>query len=401
MLSKGTVNKWIVSFLKAVRLSEQELLRLLFSFQNQKLIPIAPFHIQNGKLKSKLVNIVISDLTELHYLIEEDHILHLTKKALSTFPIVYQLDPREIESLSIDIQMDALEPSLKFEIKGKIFDYSPMATPEVLHFTKTLPIHVEIGALFSVHQKNPIFKSAIPLAHWGNRVYCAFVEKSTQEFQVRHFSRNLRRLKSFTYNLLGSSFDEKRFENSLVLIYYNLLPHSSLRVDTMCKDGHTSRSFHEKYIDGILAPERTFCSTEGCFSPIKYTSFVVSNEKIFNAWKNGVLMEWFAASVLKKSGFDQALWNIELPGIQCDVIALHKDEIVVIECKRTNHYGDAYKEGIKHLEEIKQFFEGDGISTYTILMTTIHNTPRKEKTIDLVITQDNFADFCENPTSLF
>jgi hypothetical protein len=399
LLTKGTVNEWVVSFLKTIQTSKPELLRLLFSFQNRKLIPIAPFHFQNGELKSELIDIVISDLTELLCLTEKDDNLHLTRKAMSTFPITYKLDRHEIENLPTDLQVIDWKATSKFMVKEKSFDCNFMALQEVLDFVKTLPNHVEIGAQFSVHEKNPMFKSAVPLAQCGKK-YCALVERSPKEFQIRHFNRNYRRLKSFTYNLLGSSFDEKSFENSLELIYYNLLPASILRVDSICKEGHPNRNYHERYVDGILAPERVHCVKEECFSSIERIGFVVSNERIFNAWKNGVLMEWFAASILRESGLDQALWNIELSGIQCDVLALWDDEVVVIECKRTDKYGDTYKEGVKHLKEINRFFETNEISTHTILMTTVQGVPKKDEGIDIVITQDNFLDFCQDPISL-
>ena len=400
MLSKGTVNEWVVSFLQRMRLSKQELLRLLFSFQNQKLVPIAPFHFQNGELMSELVAIVISDSLDLLYLTEEDHILRLAKKATDTFSVTHELDPQEIESCSVDLSTINQEPVLKLRIKEKTFDCHLMAPREVLEFAKTLPVGAEIGVQFCLHMENPIFRSAIPLAHWGDNIYCAFVEKSPDEFQITHVNRNHRRLKSFTYNMLGSSFDEMRFEDCLELIYYNLLPHSTLRIDAVCRNSHINRSYHEEYVNGILAPLRTHCSTEGCFSSIDHTDFVVSNERIFDAWRNGVLMEWFAGSTLKKSGMNQALWHVELSGIHCDAVASWEDEVVVIECKRTDRYGDVYKEGVKHLAQIRSFFESNGISAYTILMTTIHDTPRQEKGIDALVTQHNYVDFCEDPTSL-
>lgn len=399
MPTKSTVSEWVVAFLQTAKLSKRRLLQLLFSFQNRKLVPIAPFHFQNGELKSELIQIVISDLIELLYLIDEDDILRLTKKAASTFPTVHKLDPLEIERSSMDISAVEWEPTGKFKVNGKSFNYSIMAPIEVVNFVKTLPTQAEIGAQFSVHQNNPMFKSAIPLVQRA-KTYCAFVRESPQEFHISHFGRNLRRLKSFAYNLMRSAFDEKRFERSLELIYYNLLPQSTVRVDSSCEDGHTKRTFHERYIDGILEPERRSCSQEGCFSPIEHTSFVVSNEKIFNAWEKGALMEWFAASILKRSGLSQVLWNIELSGIQCDAIASQEEEVVVVECKRTDQFGEVYKEGLKQLREIREFLHGNGISTHTILMTTIQGTPRIEEKIDVVITQDNYMDFCKDPLSL-
>jgi hypothetical protein len=399
MLTKGRISYWIGHLLQINEMTKEDLLQELFYIQGQCLIPIAPFQLEDGKLSSRMIGIVISEMLTLKIIELSQNKLRLTKKGLKLLTSNSLKEP--VKCRVTHPKLFLFSKTTTLNVKGKTLKAVSQAPEEVIKFSHTLLPTPEIGTIFSVHQNNPIFRSAIPMFYVPRMQYHVFTPTPDSPLGIENFHKNLRSLKSFGYNQLKDKFCEERFLQALEIVYFNLLPISSVRVEVSCDKKHIRRKYYTKHEEAVLSRIENRCLEDGCFSEIKYVGFAVSNEKVFIAWRNGVLMEWFAAATLLKPKHCLVLWNVELFGLQCDAVAIDTDRVTVVECKRTNSYDSVYKEGVKQLEEIRNAFEKNGFNVQAILLTTVSSSPKKEKGIDAIVTQENYLEFCDNPYSLF
>jgi hypothetical protein len=399
LLNKGNVNHWIgLLLLKNGEVARKELYWQLFSIQNQSLVPIAPFTIKDGFPESKMVDIVISEMVSLGYIGQSGAKLSLTRKG---HDLLKSGKSGELEKpQSVTPSMFSFPRSAKMAAKETIFKAACIIPLEVHDFSQTLYPSPEIGAIFSIHQNNSVFKSAIPLVQGDESQYCLFTEKPQDHLAIEDFNKNLDRIKSIAHNTLSDLFREDTILKTLEVIFYSLLPISAVRVEVMCGKKHVNRNYYRNYEEAILLKMERRCPKEDCFSPIKYTAYSVSNEKIFRGWRGGSLMEWFAAATLSKTSGSPALWSVEMLGVQCDAISIDGSETTVVECKRTSSYDSAYQEGVKQLETIRAALKEVGFKVNTIMLTTIAGPPINDQRIDAVVTQENYIDFCKDPYSL-
>ncbi len=401
MLNKGQVSKWIYQILKEAKtISESELYERLFCLQTEKLVPIAPFSIQNDEPKSEFVDVLVSDLVGFRYLTKKHRTLSLTSKGqrISEDMLLSGTIPPTIPFKTCALPY---KKEMAVQVQGKSLGVGVEVPVEVYNFSSSLPVAPETGILFSLHDNNPLLSSPIPLFSHGEKTFYVFAEKPAGSMQLDNLENNFRRLKNLGYNWLKTGFDLQRFLNAMEIIYYCLLPFSATQLEVGCRRKHTNKKYFEDYVETFLTPEQLNCSEEGCMSSIDYTAYIISNEKIFSCWKKGMLMEWFGAAVFRKSGADWSLWHTKILGEECDAIASRGEQLVIIECKRTYKYDSSYEEGIMKLRRIKSKLKSNVISAKAVIFTTIPEAPRKEEGVDLVVTTQNYSEFCNNPYSFF
>jgi len=376
-------------------IEREKIIPILCNIQKKHLIPIAPFYISSeGEIKSEIIDLVINDFISMGYFVEKDGVIRVSPMSIEIFKEYVEPIPSYEPFLSIKYHRLNTD-SYRVKI-GKIdFDIKLQASSVTRELTHVLPVTPELGVIFSLPPSGHLFKKAFPLLLEKNRLLTSYViaPSGKIDLTLSDCLKNQKRIESYLWQTLGKkSFVRKKVRNALRILLFSLLPLSSSTRVYFCDNGHESDfKGYDNYVSAYLASVPEKCNK--CYSAVTKEIYIVNNEKIFDDWKNGALMEWFASKLLKEQGLSKTLWNFEINGVQCDALAFNEKKVVVVECKRISSYDKHYYEGLEKLRQIKDLLDPSSLEIKTILMTTIRDQPKHEKDIDKIITYRNFTDF--------
>lgn len=382
---------------KKVKVSREEVIAILFENQYFHSLPVSPFNLStDGRIVSEIVDNTIDDLINVGAIFEDAGLLQISKlktphsesniclPSLHAFKTTVPVTTARNEAIKIGTK------TLKINLGASI---------PTRQFAAITPVTPEVGILFSLPPEHPVFKNAIPfLARIDNNVKQAVVLAPNERVELKFgsISKNYRKIKSIAYQVLEAHFDESRLENALEILFFTILPLSSVSVEFICENNHTQTKNYDNYVKAL---PRSNSRCDECLGKINEFHFIVKNPKIFEDWRNGVLSEWFLSSVLKKAGLPNTLWNFKIDEGQYDSLAFDGKRLIVGECKRIVDTGSNYDAGIVQLSEHKKRVKSWGLVEKTLLFTFLKEAPTKPSSVDVLLTTKDFFDFVNNPNA--
>jgi hypothetical protein len=394
---KAQTTKYVYSLIKKKEgISRDDVASILFRNQVLHCIPIAPFYFSSSNdVESDIVRMVVDDLIERGIVVEKDKLLRVSKLDsplegfITELPTYERFEPRISDFSSTD--------EIKLDIGSKTYKVSFVASPQTRRLSRVIPPIAETGAIFSLPPDHLVFKTAIPLFSVDNGGNCFYFLAPSEKVELMPTTveKNIRKIRSLAYQLLGPRFSEARLDDTLKTIFLSLLPLSSVSVEHICENNHVDPKSYDSFLKSFVS---TPARCEDCFSRIVRTNYIVKNPKIFDDWKNGALNEWFVSSMFSKAGWPSTLWNFESEGYQYDGLAFDSKKVIVAESKRTFRAGTEYREGTSQLRERKEKLLECELPIKTVLFTLVRGeTPPEEKGIDVIITAKDYNSFVDKP----
>jgi len=400
---KSEISGYVYSLVFAKQnVKRKNVVPILFNLQKNHNIPIAPFEISShGEIQSEIIDLVINDLVSMKYFAQKNERLSASDASQELFSEHIQKLP-SVTPICETLTSKYNSQAFSIEVGKSKFHIKLQASSTTREFVKVLPTIPELGAIFSIPTSPRRFRNSIPL-YWERNsletVY-ALASSGKLDLKMNDHKKNLKSVRSYVRQILGEKvFDLDTLIGALKILLLSLLPKSSFTIEYICKNGHSvDLKPYDEYIAAFLTNPSGKCDT--CYSNIDRLIFLVNNEKIFDDWKNGALMEWFASELLGSSGFNNVFWNLEINNVQCDALAFNEDQVVIVECKRTLDYGTTYEDGLKKLRQLRELLTPSLLKIKTVIMTTIEDEPRDEENINAVITNRNFHEYSKD-CSLF
>lgn len=400
MLSiKGEAAKYAYHLIKQrPGLSKNEVTSILLSNQLLLCIPIAPFNIlKDGTLCSEVINNAIDDLVHIGVLSLNNEALKVTR--LKNPYENYKVDFPTFAEFDLAEAIDSLRQRKEKKIGSKTFTTISQCSLTTRQLSIVTPINAEIGVLFSLPPEHTVFESAIPLLSAEQPLKTSVLLAPSEKIDLTTSSigKNLKKMNSFAYQVLGKTFEERRFQNALKVIMLLLMPLSSISLQYECTLGHVFSKNYDNYMKALF-PIPLRC--EKCPSRIKRADFIIRNQKIFTDWHNGALNEFFVTSTISKAnGKSKAnLWNFNIGTEQFDGLIYDDSKIVAVECKRILDYGTNYSNGIEQLKTHKKTLKECGLPIKTLLFTLLREKVAIDPSIDVILTANDYNSFISKST---
>ncbi|MCG7849275.1 MAG: hypothetical protein MIO93_08875 [ANME-2 cluster archaeon] len=382
--------KIIREILLSQSMTKEDLLCYLYNFSNigQNYVPL---EIKRGKIESKILDdIIIKDDC-----IDRNGENLLTIKQRCKNKISY---PLELPIKNTFNYKDVYNGS-SFIFCEEVVKLKPQYSPEMAKIAPLIPNTADLGALFTIPEKNKIFELFLPLYQEDDETIIfeinSGISKTTaQEKYIETFSL----IERYLFDYLPNCDVEKTLIKFLNVIYpVSVCTYNEFCITPTGENHVNSSSKSEDYLANSKRMKKSRCY---CGRTISYRVTKLKSEKIKDNLKYGVFSEWYASKKIESAGLNETLWNTNIifnNSIEkhIDAIGFNDDLIILMECKRIYRENSDFQHAVFKLQTDKFFFQEKYPDKEVVvgLMTNFRDSNITPNQIDFHINHNNFLEF--------
>ena len=381
-------NKIIRQILLSQSMTKDDLLCYLYNFGNigQNCVPL---EIKRGKIESKILDdIIIKD----NCIENRKNILTIKQRCKNKISSPLELPIKNI------FNYKEIYNGSSYVFCEEIVKLRPQYSPEMAKIAPLIPNTPDLGALFTIPEKNKIFELFLPLYQEDN-------EKMIFEMNSRISKTTAQEKYDETFTLIENYLLDYipncDVENTLLKFLNLIYPLSVCTYNEFCTtltgEYHmNSPTRSENYLVNSKRMKNRNCH---CGRPISYQVTKLKSEKIKKDLKYGAFSEWYASKQIESAGLNETLWNTDIifnNSIKhIDAIGFNDELIILMECKRIYKKNSNFQNAISKLKTDKSFFQEKYPDKVVVvgLMTNCHDSNIIPHQIDFHINHNNFLEF--------
>lgn len=371
-VSKSKINSVIIRILASAPTDESALLESLFRLQYFNAIPLATFWFDDyKKIQAPEVERSLDDLEALSIISRKDNI-SLTSKGIRIYNREI-LNPLRTIQNGIEFQPFRDQKERDITIGNETFKIIFQSPLEISRLTEMIFPSPILGVAFGLPPKHSLFKRMITLCQ-NEHEQIFLAEEEAFPLTKRDATKNFNKLKGWVFNKLGNWND--RFTNHLEIFQLAIRPYSNAQIFQTCDVEHSNLSFSGKMTE-YSRSKINRCSNSDCFERIATHCLLLVSEKIYNAWRNCALFEWYVSSLLKRAGFPNVFWHIRLEtGEEIDVLGYNQEHAIIIECTRAEADSSKITKSQKQLLEVAKALESSSLKMKKVIFTLANESFR-------------------------